>query len=207
MPNSKVAIHRRPIVRSVVWLGALVILLVLSPAEQTLGQIVKLVYLHGALVRTGLLAFTAAGILGAIALVTRRSWAIAWGHAVGDSALVIWLIYVLSSMLVTYLAWGVAIAWGEPRVRASGQILIAAVAFWAVSLFLRDWRVQAGLSILMGGLAWILVGSAGVVIHPVDPIGGSASTAIKVFYAGIVACVLLLASELVLWMRSRRREV
>lgn len=207
MPNSQIATHHRPVVRTAVWLGALAILLVLSPAEQTLGQIVKLVYLHGALVRTGLLAFTAAGVLGVIALVSRRSWAIVWGHAVGNSALVIWLIYVLSSMLVTYLAWGVAIAWGEPRVQASGQILLAAVVFWAVSLSLRDWRVQAGLSILMGGLAWILVRSAGVVIHPVDPIGGSASTAIKVFYAGIVACVLLLAFELALWMRNRRREV
>ncbi len=207
MPESTADGRRTRAIRSIVWLAALVILLVLSPAEQTLGQVVKLVYLHGALVRTGLLAFTAAGVLGAIALLTKRPWAVGWSRAVGDSALVIWVIYVLSSMLVTYLAWGVAIAWGEPRVRASGQILLAAVAFWGVSLLLRDWRIRAGLNALLGGLAWFSVSSAGVVIHPVDPIGGSASTAIKIFYAGIVGCVVLLAFELALWMREQRREV
>lgn len=205
--STSIAARRTQLVRAALWLAALVVLLILSPAEQTLGQVVKLVYLHGALVRTGMLAFTAAGVLGAIALVSRRSWAAEWTHAVGDSALVIWTFYVLSSMLVTYLAWGVAIAWSEPRVQASGHIMLAALAFWAVSLFLQDWRVRAVLSALLGALVWVLIGSAGVVIHPVDPIGGSASTAIKAFYAGIVLCVVLLAAELALWMKERRREV
>jgi len=204
---SVAAFRRSRILRAAVWLLALLALLILSPAEQTLGQIVKLVYLHGALVRTGMLAFTVAGVLGVFALLTRRSWAVEWTRAVGDSALVIWTTYVLSSMLVTYLAWGVAIAWSEPRVRASGHILLAAVAFWGVSLFLRDWRVRAVLSALLGVLVWVLITSAGVVIHPVDPIGGSASIAIKVFYGGIVACVVLLAAELALWMKERCSEV
>jgi FtsH-binding integral membrane protein len=191
------------LLRAAVWLAVLVILLVLSPSEQTLGQVVKLVYLHGALVRTGLLAFTAAGILGLIALVTRRDWAIHWGRATGHAALLVWIVYVLSSMVVTYLAWGVAIAWGEPRVRVSAQILIAALAFWVVSLFLRDWRADAALDAVLGALAWILIRGAGVVIHPVDPIGGSSSAAIKAFYAGIVACVILLAGDLTVWLKRR----
>jgi len=203
MPESRTRIVKPSLIRSAAWLAALAILFILSPSEKTLGDVVKLVYLHGALVRTGLLAFSIAGILGAIALASGRSWAIEWGRAVGHAALIVWVLYAVSSMVVTYLAWGVAIAWGEPRVRVSAQILMAALGFWAVALFLTHWRVKAALNLVLGALAWILVRSAGVVIHPVDPIGGSSSVAIQTFYAGIVACVILLAVELSLWLKSR----
>lgn len=190
-------------IRVALWFAALAALLILSPSEKTLGDVVKLVYLHGALVRTGLLAFTAAGILGLAALVDRRQGTARWSEAVGHTALVVWTVYVLSSMVVTYLAWGVAIAWGEPRVRASAHILLAAAAFWVLSYIIQDWRATAALNAILGALAWALVRSAGVIIHPVDPIGGSASAAIKAFYAGIVACVILLAAELALWFAKR----
>lgn len=189
--------------RWAVWLAALTALLILSPSEKTLGDVVKLVYLHGALVRTGLLAFTAAGILGLAALIGRREGIARWSEAVGHAALVVWTVYVLSSMVVTYLAWGVAIAWSEPRVRASAHIFLGAVAFWVIAYLVQDRRATVALNAAMAALAWALVQSAGVVIHPVDPIGGSASVAIKAFYAGIVLCVILLAAELALWLRAR----
>jgi len=190
-------------IRVALWFAALAGLLILSPSEKTLGDVVKLVYLHGALVRTGLLAFTAAGILGLAALVDRRESTARWSEAVGHTALVVWTVYVLSSMVVTYLAWGVAIAWSEPRVRASAHIFLAAVAFWVLASIIQDRRATAALNAILGALAWALVRNAGVIIHPVDPIGGSASVAIKAFYAGIVACVILLAAELALWFAKR----
>jgi len=203
MPDSETPIAKPSLIRVALWLAVLIVLLILSPSERTLGDVVKLVYLHGALVRTGLLALSVAGILGAIALITARSWAIQWGRAVGHAALMIWVLYAVSSMVVTYLAWGVAIAWDEPRFHVSAQLLLAALVFWAVTLFLTHWRVKAALNLVLGALAWILVRSAGVVIHPVDPIGGSSSVAIQTFYAGIVACVILLAFELALWLKLR----
>lgn len=190
--------------RVAIWLTALAALLTLSPSEKTLGDVVKLVYLHGALVRTGLLAFTVAGALGAAALIMRADIAARWSESVGHAALVVWTVYVLSSMVVTYLAWGVAIAWSEPRVQASAHIFLATVAFWILSYLLQSNRATALLNVVLAVLAWVRVRSAGVVIHPVDPIGGSASVAIATFYAGIVLCVILLACELVLWFRARR---
>ena len=38
------------------------LILALMPAERTLGQVIKIVYLHGALSRAGMLGFAAAGI-------------------------------------------------------------------------------------------------------------------------------------------------
>ena len=52
-------------------LGLLVLLVLLSPAETQLGDVVKLVYVHGALIWTGLIAFSIAGVLGLLALVVR----------------------------------------------------------------------------------------------------------------------------------------
>jgi len=193
-------------VRAAVWLVALTTLLILSPSEKTLGDVVKLVYLHGALVRTGLMAFTVAGALGLAALIARNDRVARWSQAVGHTALVVWTAYVLSSMVVTYLAWGVAIAWSEPRVRASANIFLAAVAFWVLAYLIQDRRATAALNAVLAPLAWALVRSASVVIHPIDPIGGSASVAIKAFYAGIVLCVLLLAAELAAWFAGRRGD-
>ena len=42
-----------------------------APAESRLGNLVKLVYVHGALVWTGLLTFSLAGLLGLVALAVR----------------------------------------------------------------------------------------------------------------------------------------
>lgn len=203
MTNTLTHLTRSAGIRVALWLAALATLLILSPSEKTLGDVVKLVYLHGALVRTGLLAFTVAGVLGAAALITRGHSAMRWSEAVGHAALVVWALYILSSMVVTYLAWGTAIAWSEPRVQASAHIFLAAVAFWILSYLLQSGRATALLNLVLAVLAWVRVRSAGVVIHPVDPIGGSASVAIKVFYAGIVLCVILLAGELALWLRVR----
>ncbi|MGD8792025.1 MAG: hypothetical protein PVF47_05680, partial [Anaerolineae bacterium] len=55
-------------------IGLLLLLAVwvmLAPADTRLGNVVKLVYVHGALVWSGLFAFTLAGVLGAVALVVR----------------------------------------------------------------------------------------------------------------------------------------
>ena len=40
-----------------------ILLLWLSPDDKSLGSLLKLVYLHGALINTGLILFTAAGIV------------------------------------------------------------------------------------------------------------------------------------------------
>jgi len=111
------------------------LLLWLSPAEQTLGNVVKLIYLHGALARTGLVTFGVAGLMGLAALVVRRSALAAWCDAAGKSALAFWIVYSLSSMISTYMAWGVLVAWNEPRVVASIQVLAAASLIAGAKLF------------------------------------------------------------------------
>ena len=65
--------NRKNIIKSLVGLAILTaVLLLLLPPERTLGNTIKAVYIHGALVQTGLLAFGAAGLLGLAYLARSR---------------------------------------------------------------------------------------------------------------------------------------
>jgi hypothetical protein len=203
--------RRHLAVLSAALLVSLMLLLWISPSEKRLGDIVKLVYLHGALVRTGMLTFFAAGLAGLVAGVglrrnarQRAAWE-RWTWLLEASALVTWLIYSLSSMLVTYLAWGVAVAWGEPRVQASVRVLLASVVLFGVGQLVGHSRFRAAVAVIMAMLAAWLISSAGVIQHPIDPIGDSSSVAIKAFYVLINLCVLSLVACLALWLEAHTR--
>ena len=57
------------------------LILVLMPQEKVLGQIIKLVYLHGALSRAGMIGFWAAGIAGAVYLLRPSEPLLRWSRA------------------------------------------------------------------------------------------------------------------------------
>jgi hypothetical protein len=172
----------------------------LAPSEARLGSVIKVVYVHGALVWVGLLTFSLAGLLGIIALLARRA---VWYHgteAAGLAALLVWTAYVVSSMAVTGLAWGQLIAWNEPRVRVTGLILLASVAIFAVSRLVKQRDLTAAANLAMGIAPWLAVHRAEAIRHPVDAIGSSGSTAIQGYYLLIVLTVGALACSLVAWL-------
>ena len=186
------------LIASLVWL---------SPAEQTLGNVVKLIYLHGALARTGLLAFGAAGLLGLVTLVAPRPSLAAWCDAAGKAALAIWIVYAMSSVISTYMAWGVLVAWSEPRVVASVQVLTVGLLIAGVNRFVAHPRFTAASNLLLGGLAWWLTQRAAVIRHPLNPIGGSDSVTIKGFYVALLLVCLLLTAFIAYWFRGRAYKI
>ncbi|HSJ58309.1 MAG TPA: hypothetical protein VLC95_14090 [Anaerolineae bacterium] len=200
---------------AVVLLLFLVLWLVLAPAESRLGQVVKLVYVHGALVWTGLATFSVAGVLGLVALVAKHvvkpgtpqagkgDRAAVWYRATAaaaQAALGIWVVYALSSMAVTGLTWGQWIAWGEPRVRVTASILAAAIVVAVVARLVGDRDFQALGGVVMAVVPWVLVSRAEAIRHPADPIGGSGSAAIQGYYLLIVLTIAALAAILVAWL-------
>jgi hypothetical protein len=184
-------------------LGLLLLWVALAPADTRLGNIVKLVYVHGALVWVGLLTFTVASGLGLVALITRRPVWYRGTRAVGVAALVVWVVYALSAMAVTGLTWGQVIAWNEPRVQASALILVAAALLALVTRVVDHNAFTAGVNLALGIAIWIVVRHAEVIRHPVNPIGESGSVAMQVFYFLIVLSVAGLAAVLVAWLWAR----
>jgi len=181
-------------------LGLLVVWIVLAPAETRLGNVVKIVYVHGALVWVGLLTFSLAGVLGLASLVLRRSTWYRGTQAGGTAALLIWIVYTLAAMVVTGLTWGQLIAWNEPRVRATLLILVAALLMALVTRLVDHPDFTAAVNLLMGIVPWVVVQAADVIRHPRDPIGGSASSAIQIYYVLIVWTIACLAATLVAWL-------
>ena len=198
---------------SVLFLALLLLWVILAPSESRLGNLVKLVFVHGALVWSGLLAFTIAGVLGLVALAARHvlGAVVPATKAVAPvlyrgtasaalAALIVWIAYVISSMAVTGLTWGQVIAWNEPRVQATGLILLAALALYVVARLVANDEFTALVSVLMGFVPWIVVKQAGVIRHPVDPIGGSESAAIQTYYGLILLTVVALSLTLIAWL-------
>jgi hypothetical protein len=181
----------------------LVLWVVLAPAEARLGNVVKLVYVHGALVWAGLLAFSVAGVLGLVALLVRRPLWYRGTKAAGTAALVVWIAYVLSAMAVTGLTWGQIIAWSEPRVRITALILLTAIVLAIVSRLVDNRDFTAIVNLAMGIAPWVAVYQAQAIRHPVDPIGGSGSAAIQVYFLLILLTVVGLAATLIAWLWAR----
>jgi hypothetical protein len=174
--------------------------LVLAPSETRLGQVIKLVYVHGALIWAGLGMFSVAGALGLAALVLRRPIWYRGVRAAALAAIIVWILYVISSMAVTGLTWGQLIAWNEPRVQATALILGAALLLALVAKLVDHPDFTAAVALVMGILPWIVVKQAGAIRHPQDPIGGSGSTSMQGYYLVIVLTVCALAVILLAWL-------
>jgi hypothetical protein len=185
---------------AVVLLILLMIWVLLSPSETRLGSLVKLVYVHGALVWSGLLTFSVAGLLGLAALLVRRPIWYRGTHSAGLAALIVWCVYVISAMAVTELTWGQLVAWNEPRVRATGLILVTAVLLFLVTRMVKQEDFTALVNLIMGIVPWVVVRQADVIRHPVDPIGGSGSLAIQGYYWLIALTIAGLAATLIAWL-------
>lgn len=181
----------------------LIATLALLPPEKTLGPVIKVIFLHGALVRIGLLTFLAAGLLGLATLFTRSGVWLRWCLAAQKAAVIIWIVYALSSMISTRLSWGEWIAWDEPRVRASIYVLGFSIAALLIVLWVNS-RIFTGLTnVLVAVVSWLLVRGASILRHPFDPIGTSGSSTYALLYWLMVAALLVLAGLLVWGLKQR----
>ncbi|GAB4480371.1 MAG: hypothetical protein Kow00124_26980 [Anaerolineae bacterium] len=167
--------------------GALVVWL--SPAEQTLGAAVKVVYVHVALSRAGAIGLLIAGLLGLATLITGRAGLWHWTAVIGGVALGIYAAGFAVSIIAQAVSWG-GIAWREPRVAAA----LNGLAIGAIVVVLAGWAGQRRI----GGLLYALLGSyitwsqitAADILHPGDAISTSTSAAIR--FTGLALLVLAL---------------
>jgi hypothetical protein len=181
----------------------LALLLWLAPAESTLGQIVKLVYLHGALVRTAMALFAIGLPVNLVALVVGQGGWLTWGKAFAWTAVAIWLAHTFFSMVTTYAAWGVFIAWFEPRTRFTFTLAVVGIVIVVVARLVGNARFSALVFALLAGLTLYLAPRLGVIQHPLDPIGSSPSHAIRTFYTAILAVSMALGGLLTIWLQAR----
>lgn len=180
--------------------AAALCVLILMPAEKTLGQVIKIVYLHGALSRAGMVGLAAAGAAGLGYLITRGpAWA-RWTRALLFSGWGFWVAHFIVSMPATRLTWGPWIAWGEPRVTMTLQLIAAGLVVIVVTQLLDDRRFTAGAALLLAIAVAVMAGRTGVLRHPLDPIGASPSALLRFAYLllliPVVSSMTLVAARL-----------
>lgn len=175
------------------------LLLLISPEEKELGAIMKLIYLHGALITSGLSLFTAAGIVGIISLFKRRvNFRLLF--AIEKTALIFWIAATIIGDLTSVLAWG-GIFPGEPRFAATIIIALVSAGVYFISTSIDNPGIISFLGIGLSLSVWALMGSAGKILHPDNPFGAS-EPSIRIFFF-LITMVFLAASVLtVRWMKK-----
>jgi hypothetical protein len=192
---------RQRIGLSLVGLSGLILLLALAaPRDTTLQEASPIVYLHGALVWTAILAFTAAGALGLAALISGRRTLHAWSGALARTGLLFWIIYIPVGMWASKVTWN-GVPLGDPRFRAAFQILVLAAGFQiAAALWDARTRLGSALNVALAAIIWALTLATQDVMHPQNPMGSSAST-IQFFFALLVGGCGLAALQVARWLR------
>lgn len=183
---------------------AVLVLLFLLPPERTLGDVIKLVLLHGALVQVGLIAFAIAGVLGLICIFTSEAVWLRWCQATQVTALLFWLSNGIASSIATKWAWGEWIAWSEPRVWATIHVTWLALACLALTFWV-DQRSFTGLAnLIVAGLSWGLIKGASLVRHPFDPLGSSNVLLYQALYGAMILVMLAAGWQIARWLQESR---
>ncbi len=173
------------------------LLVIFSPAEQTLGQAVKVIYVHVALSRAGGIGLLIAGLIGIVVLITDSERIYRWLQLTGIVALSIYALGFVVSILAQVISWG-GIAWREPRVATA----LNGVAVGLIVVILASWfpwrRLRGALYIgLAIFIAWTQM-SATNVLHPGNAISTSSSNLIR-FTGFALTGLALLAGAWVVW--------
>jgi hypothetical protein len=177
-----------------------ILLILLSPEDRVLGPVLKLVYLHGALIITGLFLFTAVGLLSLTSLVKNNS-GFSLLFAIEKTAIVFWVAATIAGIISSQLAWG-GIFWNEPRLQATIIIFLISISIYLISSASENPRMISLFGIGLALSVWWLMIRAGMIMHPDNPFSVSESS-IRIFFA-IITLVFLIASILtVRWITKK----
>lgn len=163
----------------------------LGPEEASLGSNVRIVYLHGAWVMTAELAFFAAGMLGLIALISRRSAFHRWSAALGRTGVLFWVTYLPLSLWAMQANWnGLFLA--EPRFRLAVIFAMTGVllqlGLWLLNI---EWLTSLSNVLFIVTLRLMFATAENVMHPPPSPIFSSGNYTIIGFFLALIALSLV----------------
>ena len=167
-----------------------------------------MVYVHGAIIRVVLGTFLLSGVVGLIYLFSKRPALVQWSQILLETSLLLWMPYLASATVATLQTWG-AIAWFEPRWLVTLQISVIAPVAYVVAVMVKKPIVTAVLNAIVAVAIFMLTRSAGLVLHPIDPIASSGDTGIIGSYLILLGLCALFALQVARGLRfwHQRREV
>lgn len=186
------------------WLGLTLALIaavtLLGPSERSLGNQVRVIYLHGVWVWTALAAFVTAGVCGLVGLLSRQASWRCWSRDLGRTGLFFWITYLPLSLWAMQTTWN-GLFLSEPRWRLALVFSVSGLLL-QVGLSLMDNLHLTSLGNLsfVGLLLYALVRTENV-MHPASPILTSDAWLIRLYFFGLLGLTLLAAWQIARFFR------
>jgi hypothetical protein len=182
-----------------VTLLAIAIITAISPAEKSLGERVRIVYLHGAWVWTSLVLLMAAGMFGMLGLLTSRQNFHCWSSACGQSGIIFWVTYLPLSMWAAQTNWnGMFLA--EPRFRMAVIFAVVGVLVQLGLMLIANPALTSSANIVY--ITWLLLTlqSTENVMHPPAPMLQSDLSPIQFYFGALFILMVLAAWQITRWL-------
>jgi hypothetical protein len=175
---------------------------IFGPPEQSLGEHVRLVYLHGAWVWTAIAGFLAAAVAGFVAMLKQSLNLDSWSIALNRAGLFFWITYLPITLVTARFNWN-GLFLEEPRWRMALDLAIVGVLFQLAILVIR--RAYVGSAISVGYLLiliWSLM-TTDQILHPRGPIATSNSSTIQLFFGVLTMLTIVSGIFLTFWFRNK----
>ncbi len=178
-----------------------IVLILISPEDKELGPLLKLIYLHGALINSGLFLFSTAGVVGLISIF-RSARNHAFLFAIEKTAIVFWVAATATGDIMSQLAWG-GIFLGEPRFNATIIVSLISISIYFISTAAENPKIPPYLGLALAFSVWALMIRAGRVMHPDNPFSVS-ETSIRFYFIAITAVFLTASILTVRWLNKKK---
>jgi hypothetical protein len=147
--------------------------------------------LHGAWVLTAELAFLAAGLVGLIALITRREVFHRWSAALGRTGMIFWVTYLPLSLWAMQSNWnGLFLA--EPRFRLAAIFAVTGIllqiGLWIINI---DWITSLANVVFIVILRVVFSTAENIMHPPPSPIFNSGNYAMIGFFLALILLALI----------------
>lgn len=187
----KTRLNRYPWLIPAGLMAAMAVVVWLAPAEQTLGQGIKVIYFHVALMWAGMIGLAAAGLMGVRIAVKDHIAVRRWMEALGWVGLGMFAAGVVISFWAAKINWG-AVSLQEPKTAAG----ITFVAIGLIIKIIGGWINRPGIQGLFNAaliplVLWSTTRSPQA-LHPQNAVGASTSPAIQLTFIGLLALALAL---------------
>ncbi len=177
----------------------ILVIIFFIPEEKTLGSAIRMIYLHGAWVWTGVILYILAGIAGLIAVVARKQQVHRWSAAFGRIAVFFFITYLPMALLVMQQNWN-GLFFAEPRWSIPFSLTVASVLVQTGIYFINQPVLTSLINMGFGTLLVMNFTKLQSVLHPESPIQQSGSMLIKVMFYLVLVMTTLMGMVLSRWI-------
>ncbi|MGD0613207.1 MAG: hypothetical protein ABSB41_17045 [Anaerolineales bacterium] len=175
----------------------------IGPEERSLGENVRIIYLHDAWLLTAEAALGFAALVGLLAILTRRDALHRWSAALGRTGIFFWVTYLPLALWAFQTNWG-ELFQTEPRFQATVALAATGVVLQIVLTLIARPMITSLVNVLFYVALQISVSRKGYIMHPTpSPIFGSGILSIELFFIGIIFLTIAAAYFMTRWWLSR----